>query len=63
MGEVHEAIKMNEKSEVTMEAIKETMQQVMFEQTKHGQKERAKQERKNPFRRKSTVMNLTGSKW
>jgi hypothetical protein len=62
-ADVHNAITATEDKELTIEAIKETIESVLFEQTKEGQKVAQKMNKKSPFRKQTTMMNRTESNW
>mmetsp|Transcript_19890 Transcript_19890/g.19515 ORF Transcript_19890/g.19515 Transcript_19890/m.19515 type:complete len:245 (-) Transcript_19890:17-751(-) len=63
LGDVNEAIKLTHNDEISLESIKETFELVLFENSKEGKKIAAKLNHKTPFRRKTTLMSRSGSKW
>mmetsp|Transcript_8018 Transcript_8018/g.7094 ORF Transcript_8018/g.7094 Transcript_8018/m.7094 type:complete len:848 (+) Transcript_8018:309-2852(+) len=62
-GDVHEAIKATKNEEMSMDSIKEMFKLVLFEQSKEGQEISKKMNKKTPFRKNTTMMSRSGSKW
>lgn len=61
MVNVHEALRVRANVQLSMESIKETFEQVLFEHSKEGRELMANDDFKNPFRKVNSFMSRSGA--